>query len=171
MNLIKSTSLLFFLVFLQLASADDIQFAAGTTVVARVTLVADANGVLQIDRTKPIVIGGNVGPTTPTDPTNPNPNPTPVGLELQKLAQQAPQVDRERKAVSVAIENILEVPVQSRADLVQAVDIVLNTVMRLTDNSQDWSRWKDSVVNVLDNVRDVEDLKEMWAYLAKELVK
>lgn len=67
--------------------ADDIRFQPGTTVIASVTLTADASGVLQLNRQKPITIG-SVGTTTPIDPVTPNPNPDEVRVKrFRDLAQ------------------------------------------------------------------------------------
>ena len=68
----RITLILTLLLLTSTALADDIRFTPGTSVAASVTLVADANGTLQIDRSKAITIGATpiVKPDLPIGETD-----------------------------------------------------------------------------------------------------
>ena len=131
--------------------ADDIRFAPGVTVAASVTLIADSNGILQIDRSNPIVIGGST-PAVPEDPTAPNPQQGLTEFSKAAVLSQVPSYrNRSRDSVRIgfAYETVVDLIDDGKADTQQkandALQAAIDGVLRFSSVKAEWQPWRDAI--------------------------
>lgn len=151
------------------ALADDIRFAPEVTVQAAVTLVADEDGILQIDRSKPILIGGvATTPTDPKDPTDPIPVPSdPLAVRVSTLLASAPTgTAAERKATSALYKTTGSLPLTEAAQIRQATTILFNVL----GMPEAWKKWKVDVDKFAGGL-SVEDIRRAWQLIAEGLAR
>ena len=143
----------------------NIRFAPGTTLTANViTLVADANGVLQIDRTKLV----SIGPIEIEIPTTPPPIPPkdPLTQKVNEIIDLAPKVANERAAVSKLYERIAEFPTEEADELRRGVEFLFN----LLSLPKSWDLWK-AKVDVLADPLAVDDVRRVWKLIGEGLAQ
>ena len=143
--------------------ADDIRFAPGVTVTAAVTLVADDDGVLQIERSRPILVGSVVG----TIPVDPKPKPNPLELKVSALIATAPSGTAEennRNTVSALYKMTGMLPLTDPAQIRQATTILFNQLPM----SVQWKTWKGGVDSFAAGL-SAADIKRAWGLLADML--
>ena len=165
----KLTALLVLLLLPSWATADDIRFAPGISLQAAVTLVVDENGVLQIDRTKPILVGGITTTDVPVvvDPVKPEEPPTdPLVQKVPSLMAKAPKATNERQAISSLYKTISDLPLTMTNEIQQATSILFNALSM----SQEWKTWKADV-DVYAASLSADDVKRLWKLLAEAMLK
>lgn len=154
------------------ARADDIRFAPDVVVAAAVTLVADANGVLQIDRSKPILIGSitSTSPTDPTDPTDPIPPVTdPLASKVAALITSAPNATTDkntRTALASLYEMTGKLPLTDPSQIRQATSLLFDAMSL----SATWKKWKADADSFAASL-DIADTKKTWVLISEGLAK
>lgn len=123
---------------------DDIRFASGTKLQASVTLVADANGSLQLDRSSTITIGGGPNPN-PTP--NPDPDPSP-DLTRSKLFQKASESINDPQTAKILGAFYRQLATETKSgkiktpeELTVAVGIVHDLVFRNQQTGEALTKW------------------------------
>ena len=131
--------------------ADDIEFLPGASVYASVNLVADSNGVLQIDRTKTITVAGVVtpGPVTP-DPIKPVPEDD---ARITRFRKAAEVVDdpKTAKSLMALFQGLAQrsdptavIPLYTTPeDLQKNVTMGMNLFLTQSTKPREWDDWRD----------------------------
>lgn len=168
----KNIAIALLLLLPNAARADDIRFAPDVVVAAAVTLVADANGVLQIDRSKPILIGSitSTSPTDPTDPTDPIPPVTdPLASKVAALITSAPNATTDkntRTALASLYEMTGKLPLTDPSQIRQATSLLFDA-MNLPAAWENWKADADSFAASL----TAADTKRSWQLISEGLAK
>lgn len=159
----KPTIAILLLLFTSIATADDVRVAPGVSLTATVTLVADANGVLQLDRSQPITIGV-ITPTTPTDPTPTDPEQPadPLAKQVAALVAEAPTTPNERAAISKLFETTAKLPVVEPGQIHQATTILFEALSLPSE----WNAWKSDVDDFAGSL-DLADTKRAWQLISE----
>lgn len=147
------------------ARGDDVRFAPGVTVSAAVTLVADANGVLQIDRSKPILIG-SLTTEKPDIPVTPDPVDDPLSSRVAQLVKSAPTPKNERTAIAELYKMTGALPLSDPVQIREATSILFKAL----NLSAEWKTWEQGVGDFASGL-SAADTKRAWQLIAEGLSK
>ena len=150
------------------ARGDDVRFAPGVTVSAAVTLVADANGVLQIDRSKPILIGSltTAKPDGPVTPEPVDPVDDPLSSRVAQLVKSAPTPTNERTAIAELYKMTGALPLSDPVQIREATSILFKAL----NLSAEWKTWEQGVGAFASGLSAIET-KRAWHLIAEGLSK
>lgn len=137
----------------------DIRFVEGFTARAAVTLVADSDGILQIDRTQPILIGSA---TTP--PTDPPDEPDPLAQRVSTLLAKAPTDQAGRAAMASLYRTIGQLSLTDPQQIRQSTDLMVGALPL----SAEWKKWNSDVASFA-AAFSIAEIKRAWALIAEGL--
>jgi len=172
--MMKNLTIVLLCLFPRAAVADDIRFAPDVTVTAAVTLVADANGILQIDRSKPILIGSvtpadPTGPTDPIDPVDPIEPADPLAVKVSAIVASAPNTTADvnmRVALASLYETTAKLPLTDPAQIRQATTIIFDAL----SPSPEWKKWSKDVDSFAASL-SLDDVKRAWKLISEGIAK
>lgn len=154
----------------------DIRFVEGFSVRAAVTLVADQDGILQIDRDQPILIGSATTPPPPppppppptdppTDPTDPpEPPGDPLALKVSTLLAKAPTDKAGRSAMASLYRTIGQLSLTDPQQIRQSTDLMLFALPL----SAEWKKWNADVATFAVAL-SIDEIKRAWGLIAEGL--